>query len=155
MGITTSSERSAPTFPSRGRQYALAFTRAKKVRCFAISFPLYLPRTAKSNSGRQLARSAGIQKGRSPFAHGGVRGIEECKHSSGKVFDFSTLIKFEAPFPFLRSKKTVPWRYKRRIFRGCIAWAVKRREKEAFAYNTEHSSKGHHHLIRRRHRVHA
>jgi len=96
---TTSSERSAPTFPSRGRQYALAFTRAKKVRCFAISFPLYLPRTAVSNSGRQLARSAGIQKGRSPFAHGGVRGIEECKHSSGKVFDFSTLIKFEAAFP--------------------------------------------------------
>ena len=60
--------------PQWGRQKALAFARAQKTSNFAISFPLYLLRTAVSNSGRQLARSAGIQKGQSPFAHGGVRG---------------------------------------------------------------------------------
>jgi len=102
------------------------FASAKKADVLQ-SVPLYLLRTAKSISGRQLARSAGIQKGRKPLCPWGSSG----DHGSVPRRLFRHL-----------------WRYKWRISRGCIAWSVKRREKESFAYNTEPISKGWHHLIR-------
>ena len=89
-------------------QNSARFHASAKKHTFCYQFSTITPPLQSNIKFRATAaRSAGIQKGRSPFAHGGVRGIEECKHSSGKVFDFSTLIKFEAAFPFLRSKKTV------------------------------------------------
>ena len=110
---------------------ALAFTRAKKINILQ-SVSLYISFAQQYQiQGDSLRGARGFKRGEAPLPMEGFREIEECKHSSGKVFDFSTLIKFEAAFPFLRSKKTVPWRYKRRISRGCITKlrTIKQRKK--------------------------
>jgi len=69
-------ERLRSSTPQWGRQKsARFFASAKRGNSSAISFPLYSPSHSIITSGRQLrAVCAGIQKGRSPFAHGGVRG---------------------------------------------------------------------------------
>jgi len=84
-----------------------------------IYSPLYISFAPQYHIRATAARSAGIQKGRSPFAHGGVRGtmgrspcalFAVCGETNG-VYLAVVSLSF-----------------------------VQRREKETFAYNTEHSS---------------
>jgi len=122
---------------------ALAFTRAKKINILQ-SVSLYISFAQQYQiQGDSLRGARGFKRGEAPLPMEGFREIEECKHSSGKVFDFSTLIKFEAAFPPFVARQTA---YISRLYRKA---SYNKAEKEISTYNTEHSSKGHHHRIAR------